>query len=265
MRLIRAVKEIWQAYAPADALRLCLSYLRLLIGNRLARAAVFSRLLSFKVAYPNRATFFSQFTEIFLRHAYRPPEGSRRILDCGSNIGMSALFFAWQCPQAQIVCFEPNPQALAFLRENIEQNALKRVRIEPVALGKEDGEASFYVEPVVVASTGASLTHKPGQKQVAVSVRRLSAYIGSQVDYLKLDVEGAEREVIEDLQKSGILGRVRALCIECHKGDTSAQDVAAQIQSVLESEGFKASVRPSPVSAQTVMLDARNFSPNTGV
>jgi FkbM family methyltransferase len=62
------------------------------------------------------------------------------ILDCGSNIGMSVLYFKMLYPAARIIA----PAAFAKLRDNVARNSLTGVTLHNCALSDEEGEPESY-------------------------------------------------------------------------------------------------------------------------
>src|ERR1017187_1001068 len=67
--------------------------------------------------------------EIFVAGSYcfHADNSAPVILDCGSNIGMSILFFKRLYSNSRITGFEPDPQTFQMLQRNVEQNSLKDV------------------------------------------------------------------------------------------------------------------------------------------
>lgn len=72
----------------------------------------------------------------------------------------------------------------------------------------------------------------------AVPATRLSEHVDERVDFLKLDVEGAEQVVIRELDEAGKLERVRRMAIECHHHLDPDEDALSQILATLERRGF---------------------------
>lgn len=66
------------------------------------------------------------------------------ILDCGSNIGMSILYFKHVYPKARIIGFEPDPAIFPYLQENMTRNGLKDVQLVQAALASQEGTLTFY-------------------------------------------------------------------------------------------------------------------------
>jgi FkbM family methyltransferase len=137
--------------------------------------------------------------ELFLRHMYRVDlAGVTRILDLGGNIGLATVAFAWDHPQAEICTVEPIPDNLAVLRRNLELNRVPG-RVVAGAVGPQDGQTRFTLS-VDPRQHSASMATRPTGKTLDVqvfSIPTLMSMMGwQQIDLLKIDVEGAEREVL---------------------------------------------------------------------
>lgn len=134
-----------------------------------------------------------------------------RVVDVGANLGYYALLFARAVrPGGRVDCFEPEPQNVETLAENVRANRLeKSVRVHPVAVGEKAG--SVRLDPGlngVVTEHGA----------LEVPVRRLDDLDdlhGRPVDFLKVDVEGYEGPVLRGAAR--LLARDRpGLFVEIH-------------------------------------------------
>lgn len=155
------------------------------------------------------------FQDIFIDQSYffRPAERPPRIIDCGSHIGLSILYFKALYPGAEILAFEPAPETFKLLRENVKRNRLEQVRLENKAVSNVEGKMAFYGDK----SVKSSLLPERGQEtSIEVDVVRLSGYIDRTVSLLKLDVEGVEDLVLEDLAASGKLAMIEQAAIEYH-------------------------------------------------
>ncbi len=136
------------------------------------------------------------------------------IIDCGSNIGLSILYFKSEYPKSRVLGFEPVPETFTVLRENMKCNGLEGVEIKQAALTGSNGRISVFG-----SGLGASISRSWGvqeaeESRIVESVQ-LSNYIGGPVDYLKLDVEGAEEHVIPEIQDK--LPLVKEIYIEYHE------------------------------------------------
>lgn len=158
------------------------------------------------------------FQKIFVDGEYRMDLGftPRTILDGGANVGYSAVYFARQFPQALIIAVEPEPSNFRLLRHNTAgypnirpvQKALwphsTHLAIENTA-GQPD---AFRVKEVASPEDGAIPTCTIGELLDDVGIE--------QFDLIKLDVEGAEKELFEDPRREVWLGRTRAVILEPH-------------------------------------------------
>ena len=179
------------------------------------------RLLGARVDYPSRTHALFLVHEIFVgaAYAFRASGRAPRIVDCGANIGLSVVFFKTMHPGARIDAFEPDPDAFALLKRNVERNGLADgVALHPAAVTGEGGTATFYADPADAAGLTASTDPAWGGRAARqVPAVRLSEVIDGPVDFLKLDVEGAEYGVIDDLARTGALRHVREAVIEWHE------------------------------------------------
>ena len=139
---------------------------------------------------------------------------ARLVVDAGSNIGLAAVDFALRCPRARIVAIEPDPLALAKLKRNVR--AFPQITVAAVALGATPGHRTFWSGPDTWAS-GFTRAHSE-QTKIRVPTKTLDQVLVDagtfdEIDILKLDVEGAETEVLTSFSR---LGRVQQILGEVH-------------------------------------------------
>jgi len=81
--------------------------------------------------YTDNISFLDTFSEIFDKGIYRftpsSDTGTKLIIDCGANIGLSVLFFARHYPTHKIIAFEPDPFIFDILKRNIKLFELKNI------------------------------------------------------------------------------------------------------------------------------------------
>jgi FkbM family methyltransferase len=139
------------------------------------------------------------------------------ILDAGANIGLSAVYFANKYPGATIVALEPEASNFAVL----QKNAAPYPQIKPVqaALWAEEkqiglidpdfGHHGFQTVELGVGGNGSSTSVR------ALTLDGLMSSMGfDTVDILKIDIEGAEKEVFEN--SSIWVDRVALIMAELH-------------------------------------------------
>jgi FkbM family methyltransferase len=157
--------------------------------------------------------------QIFLNqeYAFTPKRPIKTVIDAGANTGFSALYFAERFPEAQIVALEPEQSNFDLLRENTA--FCERIHPEKLALWNEDvnldvvdwfGKCGFRTkrpdEPM----------RRPTCETVAgISIPSLMSRYGmEQIDFLKMDIEGAEKTILSGNPEW--LSCVGVLAVELH-------------------------------------------------
>lgn len=246
MKLFAHLRAVQTHYLPPIAGAVIKTYLSMLLRNRFINAAASGaeRVLGSSLSYSKRASLYGMFREIFIEQNYyiEPTEKPITIIDCGTNIGVSLLYFRTQAPNATITAFEPNPHTYKIVQGNVAKNNLK-VTIHPVGLGKVKTMATFHTDAHDLASQSGSTTGHLATKNYKltsfpVSIEPLSPYITGPVDILKLDVEGAEGEVLEELLESNVLHYIKQIFIEYHYDGVHTTYPFDALLSTLEKAGF---------------------------
>lgn len=115
--------------------------------------------------------------------------------DVGANIGAYAIL-ACRAEHIDVHAFEPHPENVARLRENVSLNGLNhQISVVPKAVSDDDGETTLWVG----SPLGHSLTQGNGE-EIPIESVKLDSYASSQgvsPDIVKLDVEGAGAMVLE--------------------------------------------------------------------
>jgi len=180
-------------------------------------------------------SFLSAWDEIFVNRTYEIPVVEGRIpclVDAGANIGLAALFWKWRYGHFRYLGFEPDPAVAACCRENLRAWRVEG-EVTEVAVGGQAGTAEFQADG---ADGGRLLAgdRKASGRSFTVPVELLSRHLPPEIDLLKIDVEGAEGGVIQDLLP--FLARVRLLFVEWHSrpGEPGFGQAVAQ----LEAAGF---------------------------
>jgi FkbM family methyltransferase len=191
----------------------------------------------FTVHYLHEKSFEDTKIEVFDKEEYTFKSESVPdapfILDCGSNIGISVLYFKSKYPGSRIVGFEPVPECFAILTKNIEQNDLENVQITNAALTDSEGQVCLFVgadHDLRGASISRFWGSQTTEDHIFVKSVRLSEYINGPIDFLKLDIEGAEEVVIPEIRNK--LPFVKELYIEYH--ETRGRPFLEPILSILE-------------------------------
>ena len=152
--------------------------------------------------------------EIFCRLDYAAIPETRVVVDIGSNIGISALYFLTRHQDVLCHLFEPVPANVQRLRVNLEP-FVERYRLREVAVAEFTGSSPFSVEPT--GRYGGIGAEWPTQITVpCVSINDVLRSVleeAPQIDILKIDVEGLEvrlaRAIEPDLRE-----RIRRIYLE---------------------------------------------------
>lgn len=131
-----------------------------------------------------------------------------RIVDLGANIGIASLWFYDQYPYAQIEAYEPDPETFKILQKNVAHLGVKTIQ---KAISGSNESIKFFHS---FRSIGSSLIELgETTKIIEVEGITLDSIIGNGIDILKIDIEGAEFEVLE---KCTTLSKIRAIVGEIH-------------------------------------------------
>lgn len=153
--------------------------------------------------------------EVFCRGDYRTGRTDEVVVDIGSNIGISAVYFLTRHPQAQAFLFEPVPANIARLRQNLT-GLEDRYKLSTVAVGLSGGCVEFGVEPTgryggIARRTGTTIT--VGCMDINDALRpALEAH--KRIDLLKIDVEGLELPLAKHVA-SDVRPLIRTVLLEC--------------------------------------------------
>jgi len=124
------------------------------------------------------------------------------VLDIGANVGNHTVFFAMFAQAKTVLPFEVNPSASSLLKSNIELNHLANVDASHVGLGL--GARRGHLLPVSVTqdnlgATSYAMAAAANSGGDLLNVDALDAILPeqAQVDFIKIDVEGMEFDVLE--------------------------------------------------------------------
>jgi FkbM family methyltransferase len=163
-----------------------------------------------------RTSDVSAYEEVLLggEYEFALPFSPTTIVDVGANIGMASIYFANRYPDAKIVAIEAEKSNFDLLYRNVHPYD----NISPIhaALWNRDGEIAVTApNPDRKGDYWAFTTHEGvGTMVRAVTMPTLLREAGlSSVDLLKIDIEGAEKEVFESCEWSQ---QIRCIMIELH-------------------------------------------------
>jgi FkbM family methyltransferase len=159
-------------------------------------------------------SFYYQAIQIFGSDLYgfQVDNDNPVILDCGAHIGLASLYFATKYPNSQIHAFEADPVIAKMLTENINSFGLRMVNAHPQAVWINEEGVCFNKSG---DDSGFISDEEPENLEKVPSIRLKQIIENQHVDLLKLDIEGAEYDVIKDCDEA--LMNVKNIIIEVHK------------------------------------------------
>ncbi len=187
----------------------------------------------FKLADPH--SFYWSHAEIFLQEIYKFNASTSHpyIIDCGSNYGTSVVYFKTLYPEASIMAIEADPYIYEILEWNVQTRNYKGISLINKAVSNSTEPIHFYKE----GADGGRI--HPIENQIAEKIQietiLLDELIDRPVDFLKMDIEGAESEVICASQN---LNQVNQLLIEYHSFQNTPQTLS-DLLTKLNKEGFR--------------------------
>ncbi len=192
-------------------------------------------LSGYKIRYTDIMSLYIEYKDIFAHKIYQfhPRVSTPYIIDGGGCIGMSVLFFKFTYPDAKIICFEPDPEIFKILKHNLTANGIKDVTLINAGLAKEEGILSFCSDNV----DGGKIVESE-QGNIKIRTVRLSEYLSGSVDFLKLNIEGQELPVLQEVEESGKLRNIKEMVIEYHGWPDESQKLG-ELLTILDRNGFR--------------------------
>lgn len=196
---------------------------------------------------PDAPSFFWQYVDIFRDQSYffKAETSAPVIYDCGANIGMSVAWFKRHYPDARVVAFEADETIYDHLCRNLERNGLMEgVVLHNAAVWTDHDGVSFAPD----GADGGHVSSLGGTKVPSIALRAMLE-AEPRIDFLKMDIEGAEMVVVPDIQP--VMKKVRYFFCEYHCDMTrrGGHVPLGRILSILDQEGFDYVLTPVGIHA----------------
>ena len=192
----------------------------------------------FEVFYKRPYELLHTYNDIFVDEIYKFNSATNQplIIDCGSNIGYSVLYFKILYPNSIVKAFEPDKLNHELLLKNIKHNKFENVYVENKAIWINNDFISFSQKGTEASKIGDF------ESSIKVQCTRLKDLLDSytKIDFLKIDIEGAEFEVIKDCESE--LYKVENMFLEYH-GKVNELDKLNQLLIIIEKNKFKSYIK----------------------
>jgi len=162
-------------------------------------------------------------------------------VDAGAWIGKISFLLAKTA--RRVIAIEPDKLNFRLLQENVDLNDKN---IEPIqaALDNQDGEAklalSYSTSGHVLADVGYSdevSEHVYGYKVKTISLNSLLNLIGEDIDFIKMDIQGAEFRVLRDADEN-VFSQVESWLVEIHR----VKDQEVDLESIFKKHGYSVEI-----------------------
>jgi FkbM family methyltransferase len=160
-----------------------------------------------------------------------------RMIDAGANVGFTSLYFMVDFDNIEIIAVEPSHQNFLLLNKNIIlNNAQNKVFTERKAISDRTGKKFDISSDFRDGKDWSNITveNKVGLIDSITINDLIKKYQFPSIDFLKIDIEGAERYIFNEKSDTTFLSRVCLIAIEIH----DEFEIRSYIENLLISKGF---------------------------
>jgi len=176
---------------------------------------------------------------VFLRREYGSVDRFLTIVDVGANMGSFAVYAAASCPDARIICFEPELLNFSILMQNLHRNGLhSRVSAYQCAIASAAGQRELALAESLRHSFFMPTEYGEQQSVDCMTLREvIDDHQLDTIDLLKMNCEGAEYEILEGCAPDD-LARVGNIRLEYHNLDPTRRN-GESLSKLLMRRGYK--------------------------
>ncbi|HXA00494.1 MAG TPA: FkbM family methyltransferase, partial [Cytophagaceae bacterium] len=140
------------------------------------------------------------------------------IIDCGANIGLTSLYLKNQYPLTTIICIEPDRSNVSSIRENILLNNYKGLSVLEKGIWKENKILYLHSDFRDGRDWAYTLNENisPIKIETVTIANLISLFNIREIDFLKIDIEGSEKELFLDKEIENWLSITNVIAIEIH-------------------------------------------------
>jgi FkbM family methyltransferase len=178
---------------------------------------------SFKIGNFKVDCFYSKYNvflvkEIFVDQIYNTKKNAEinSVLDLGSNIGLSVMYFKMQFPNVAINAFEPDKNSFVLLKKNVEQNNLQNVVLQEAAISSESGFL-YAAETAGKASVNSQFVINGNEETNRVVSKNIEEVLKINFDVVKMDIEGGEWNLFRKIIDKNLIIKANHWFVEFHE------------------------------------------------
>jgi len=216
-----------------------------------------TRLLRNQIKITNQFWFLHSLKEIFIDKTYlfKASNEAPYIIDCGANWGLSVIYFKTLYPKSKIVAFEADKVIYNYLVDNVRTFNYSDVSLINKIVWSEDTVLEFTSDGSLGGSISLLDLNETGKSSEAVGAISLAGYLKDQkVDFLKIDIEGAEFEVLNSCKE--YLTNVEYMFVEYHSSPGKAQ-MLPELLAIIKAAGFRFYVKEAWNNMRYPFMDNR--------
>lgn len=261
--LVRSCRAVWRERRLPTSVRRGLDRLAIACGWSLKTIRADS--LHFRV---RRLTSDEHYVhEVITERQYTPCgdeiHETDTVIDIGANIGSFAVMASRLAPRGRVLCLEPVGDNYRLLRDNLNRNACRNVTAVQAAVVAESRPTTVYLSPdgtgshsIFPAFAGAAART---EAVAGIGLADLFAAHGvTKCDFLKIDCEGAEFEILLGLPGE-LFPRIRRLAIEYHTQSPATKRAEADaLLDHLQAAGFVVETYTDILGTNRGMISARS-------
>lgn len=219
------------------------TYSKFLVAKVIGKTHISLRWSGSKIYLRKSYSDIQVFKEIFLEDEYLPAvqyvkkDSDMIIIDLGSHIGMTSLYFNHFFPNAQYICVEPSEENVSLLKKNTLNKGNFKIILNAIA--NEDKKCNYYCYSwwssgtimkdindarISIKSRPELRNMLPKREIETISMRTLLNKFNLQkVNLLKIDIEGAELWLFQG--DVSWLERVEVIAMELHEKYIDVKDI----------------------------------------
>jgi len=163
------------------------------------------------------------------------------LIDIGAHIGTFSIYAASKQPTSTIYSFEPDKDNFEVLQENIRINNFNNIKSENIAVSDLTRKKIYYKGENGAMNSFYNKDYKKPIQIDCIGIVEIINQIGD-IDYFKMDCEGAEYEILQAISDNNLFPHVKYFVMEYHSGYREGYD-KQWIVNLLRSAGYKVEVQ----------------------